>query len=204
MPWLCLRRALLLDLLKSWRLGALFCGALTAHKYPSNDAQNRFLGVLMNQHMTLKGSMRAQEIRFTPPAREKLTASAPLNLDSSALWGMERSSSVMSQQVWRWTLPILWLRPQPPLPPPNPSHRRAGCALAKARVGVVGCSRDSPSDPNSLDGLSQYSVRDKQHVMLLGVPWLFLGASVSLRVIRALEASEGTVCQHTKSVLIAN
>lgn len=39
----------------------------------------------MNQHMTLKGSMRAQEIRFTPPAREKLTASAPLNLDSSAL-----------------------------------------------------------------------------------------------------------------------
>ncbi len=85
-----------------------------------------------------------------PTVRRKLAVSAPLALDSSAPWRMERSCSVMSQQVWRWTLPILWLRPHAATTPSAQSRAPPDWVCAcMARVDIVGCSRDSPSDYNS-------------------------------------------------------
>lgn len=145
--------------------------------------------------MTFKGSVGAGKNRIIPTARRKLTVSAPLALDSSAPWRMERSCSVMSQQVWRWTLPILWLRPQPPLPPPNPRHRRTGCALAR-RASASWAAPVIHRLIITRDGVGQYSGRDKQHVTILSDSRLFGGASVSLRVICALKGSKGSLSTH--------
>lgn len=106
----------------------------------------------------------------------------------------------MSQQVWRWTLPILWLRPQPPLPPPNPKHRRTGCALAR-RASASWAARDPVIRRLIIthDGVRQDLGATNNTWRASVSPGCF-GASVSLRVMWALDTN--TVCQHTKSFLI--
>lgn len=88
-----------------------------------------------------EGNQSAKSMKLFRRRGRRLALSAPLALDSSAPRRMERSCSAMSQQLWRWTLPILWLRPQPPLPPPNPRHRRTRCALAR-RASASWAARD--------------------------------------------------------------
>lgn len=110
---------------------------------------------------------------------------------------MERSCSVMSQQVWRWTLPILRLRPQPPLPPPNPRHRRIGCApLHGARRASASWDARDPAIITH-DGVRQGSgggqtTRDEPQCLLaVLVPLCLSGSSARWSLIQSLSTHKG-------------
>lgn len=135
--------------------------------------------------------------------RRRLRLSAPLALDSSVPRRMERSCSAMSQQLWRWTLPILWLRPQPPLPPPNPRHRRTRCALAQrasaswaARDPVIRCLIITRNGFRQISGggVGGQTTRDEpQYLLAVLVPWSLSGSSAHWSLLQSLSTDKQSI-----------